>query len=136
MLLEMLCCLKPMGGKNIHEQKNIDVDVFISKEMFLFLFFHVSPPFLPHSKQNVLKQMAFFSHLRELVAHFCFGNQNGRGNLCGFGVCAARRVLSCCPPVCSGSSTVRLCCLRSWRLFGWPPPYNSGAVTPHSQSPS
>lgn len=63
------------------------------RKCFCFVFSCV-PLFLPHSKQNVLKQMAFFSHLRELVAHFCFGNQNGRGNLCGFGVCAAG---ACCP---------------------------------------
>lgn len=126
-LLKMLCCLKLMRGKNLHEQKKIDLDVFISKEIFFFL----CSPFLPHLKQIVLEQRAFVSHLRELVAWFCFGNQNGRGNLCGFitgafGVCAARRVVSCCPPPCSRSPIPRLCCLRSWRLFSVPFPYNSG----------
>lgn len=91
-------------------------------------------PFLPHLKQIVLEQRAFVSHLRELVAWFCFGNQNGRGNLCGFitgafGACAARRVVSCCPPPCSRSPIPRLCCLRSWRLFSVPFPHNSGMWT-------
>lgn len=88
-------------------------------------------PFLPHSKQIVLEQRALVSHLRELVAQFCFGNQNGRGNLCGFitgafGVCAARSVSSCCPPRCSRSPTPQRCCLRSWRLFSVPFPDNRG----------
>ena len=49
-------------SKNLHEQKKkkhtkkTDVDVFISKEMLFLL----CPPFLPHSKQNVLKQTVFF----------------------------------------------------------------------------
>lgn len=90
-------------SQNLHKQKKTEVDIFISKENFFFL----CSPFLPHSKQIVLEQRALVSHLRELVAQFCFGNQNGRGNLCGFitgafGVCAARSLSSCCPPRAHG----------------------------------
>lgn len=68
------------------------------------MLFFLCPPFLPHSKQNVLKQTVFFHTWESRSVHFCFGNQNGRGNVwfhhwCFRGVCWAWSYL---PPGLSG----------------------------------
>lgn len=83
--------------------------IYLFQRNFFFLVF----PFPSSFKAKCSEANSLFSHLREQAARFlfCFGNQNGRGNECGFitgafGVCAARVVL---PP--------------SWQIWLPPTPF-------------